>query len=88
MAGEWIALKHPVKGGIDFLGNNFPGHERAVREVGREQCLPHAANGAGAQHRRDAGHDHVNFNASRGCNLRERFAHKTFDFVFEIVRPR
>ena len=46
MAGKRIALKHPIESRIDFLRRNFPGDERAVREIGCEQCLSHATNGS------------------------------------------
>ena len=34
MAGERIALQHPIESRIDFLGRDFPGDERAIREIG------------------------------------------------------
>ena len=37
VAGERIALRHPIEGRVDFFRRHFPGNERAIREIGGEQ---------------------------------------------------
>ena len=50
MAGKRVALRHVIEGGVDFFRRHFPGDERAIGQVGREQRLAHPAHRAGAQH--------------------------------------
>ena len=48
--GEGIIVPQPVVGGLQPLLRQLPGDEGAVGQAGGEQCLAHAADGAGAQH--------------------------------------
>jgi len=63
VARKRIALKHPIKGAVDLFFRNFPRDERAVGEVGREQCLPDATDRSGAEHGGDPRHHNIDVHA-------------------------
>ena len=54
MTRKRILFGHEVEGIVEFFLRHFPCDERAVRELGREQGLAHAADHAGFDHRADA----------------------------------
>ena len=81
VAGKRIALEHEVERLVEPLRLDFPRHQRARREVGGHQRLPHAADGPGAQHRRDAVDHHVDRQAALPRDLAQRIAHEARDAV-------
>jgi hypothetical protein len=44
VAAERVALEHVVERGLEFLRRHLPRHERPLREIRRQQRLPHAPN--------------------------------------------
>ena len=81
MTGKRVALEHEIESGIDFFFGNFPGHQRAIRQICREQCLTHSPNRPRAQHRRDPRHHHIGVDATALRDFLKWLAHEPFDFV-------
>ena len=81
MTGKWIALEHPIERIVDLVRGNFPGHERAIGKIGREQSLPDTANRAGVEHGRDPRHHSIDIYIRAPCNFLEWLAHEAFNFV-------
>ena len=82
MARERVALKHPIKRGVDLVFGNFPRHQRALSQIRREQSLPDTPDCLCAQHRSDAGHHNLDIYTRAPGNLFKRLANKSFNLVF------
>ncbi len=81
MAGKRIALRHVIKSGVDFFRRHFPGDERAIGQIGREQCLADPSHGSGAQHGDDSLEHGLDRQAGTLRNFRKRLANKPGDLV-------
>jgi hypothetical protein len=76
-----VALKHEIESGVDLFFRDFPGHQRAIREICREQCLTHPPNRPGAQHRRDPRHHNIGVDATALRDFLKWLVNEPFDFV-------
>ena len=81
VAGEGVALEHEVERLVQPFLRHLPGNERAVREVGREEGLAHAADSACGQQRADALDDGLDGDAGAGRDLAERVTLEAFELV-------
>ena len=81
MARKWIALKHPIERGVDFMLRNLPRHQCAFSQIRCEQSLTDAPDCSGAQHRGNSRHNDIDTDARAARNFLEWRAHESLDFV-------
>ena len=81
MTGEWIVAKHVIERGLESLRRDLPGHKRAIRQIRREQSLPHPTNRSSAEHGRDARHHDLDRHTGTTRNFLKWFAHEAADLV-------
>ena len=81
VTGKRIALRHPIEGRVDLFRRHFPGDERAIGEIGREQRLPDAPDRARPQHRDDSLEHRLDRQPGALRDLGKRFADEAGDLV-------
>ena len=67
---------------LQLLQRQLPGDERALRQVRRQQGLPHAANRACPEHGLNPLDDHRQFDAGLARDYQQRIALKALNAVF------
>ena len=82
MPGEGILPKHVIKCRLKLFGRHFPGHQRSLREVRRQERLADPPNRSRAQHSLDPVQDQPLVDPGKPGNFPERFANKSLDLVF------
>ena len=82
MAGKRVFLEHVIERCVQPLERRLPRHKRALGEVRGQQRLPHAADGARAQHRLNSFDDGWQVHTGLPGDFPKRIALKPLNAVF------
>jgi hypothetical protein len=81
VAGKGVLAEHVIEGGVELFRRHLPGHQRALGEVGGQQGLAHAPDGARPQHGADAFQHHRDLQPGQAGDLLQRFALEPLQLV-------
>jgi len=82
VAGKRVFLKHVIERRVELFRRHLPGHQRALREIGGQQRLPHTADRPAPQHRLNTLDDDRQFHTGLARDFLQRMALKTLEAVF------